>query len=299
MRLINKLLIIASALILTGLALLLSVSHVFESSARLNEALNKAGVYEALSKTVQNNFQQNLTQAGVDDPIVMKSVERVITPEHIQKVLQPTIISLVNWLKSPPGSTELPKTTIELTTIKSDLNAQFSKDLDRTKADIINFEVTKAIPDTLSLTPAAQLANGDGTQTSVQSGGNDNNKTLASLKANYDKAKSWFIPMLISALAITALQVVFNLRRGRAKLTKIAWSFLIAGLMVAGLSYGAPLLANNVGSGQDTSKVLTGLTPVLLEDAKIYGLIYLIVALVAAAIAFIFIKPADKKSRKR
>lgn len=298
MRLISKLLIIANILLLTGLAVLLSVSHVFESSARLNEALDKAGLYEALSKTVQSTFQQNLTQAGVGDPLVMASVTKVITPAQVQKALQPTIISIAGWLKSPAGSADLPNTVIDLTTIKTALSAQFSKDLDSAKATAISFEMTKAIPDTLNLTPAAQIAATDDSQTMIKSS-DSNNKTLAEVKANYDRAKSWLIPMIVGAVATTALLFVINLRRGRAKLTKIAWSFLGAGLISSGLSYGAPLLSGSVGSGQDAGKVLAGLAPVMLEDAKIYGVIYLVVAVILMLVSFIFIRPSDKKNKKR
>lgn len=296
MRIIIRFIIIANALVLSGLAILLSVNHVFESSARLNEALDKAGVYQALSKSVQDNFQKNLTQAGVADPLVMTSVSKVITPAQIQKLLQPTIISIASWLKSPASATELPQTTIDLTTVKSALDTQFAKDLDAAKAAALSFEVTKAIPDSLDLTPTAQLEDGGGTQATTKPN-EANNKALTDIKANYDRAKAWQLPMLISALALSALLLVLNIKRGRAKLTKLAWSFLGAGLIVAGLSYGAPVVVGGVGNGQDTAKVVAGLMPVLLEDARIYGLIYLVISVVLGIVALVFMRPASSKRK--
>ncbi len=293
MRLLSRLLIIINSVLLAGLAVILSASHVFESSARLNEALDKAGVYHALSSTVQNQFRSQLESSGVNDPLVMASINKVITPATVEKLLQPTLVSITSWLKG--NSTDLPKSTLDLTTLKSDLTSQFSQDLDSSKAATINFEVTKAIPDTIELSPGAQIAT-DANQAKTKPN-SSNDKSLTEIKQAYDRAKSWQLPMIVASCIVMVMLVVTNLRRGRAKITKIAWSFLFAGLSVAVLSYGTPLLMDNAGNSQDSWRVAMALVPTLLADARIYSLGYIVIAAGLAIVGMIFMKKPDKKKR--
>lgn len=187
------------------------------------------------------------------------------------------------------------KSTLDLTTLKSDLTSQFSQDLDSSKAATINFEVTKAIPDTIELSPGAQIAT-DANQAKTKPN-SSNDKSLTEIKQAYDRAKSWQLPMIVASCIVMVMLVVTNLRRGRAKITKIAWSFLFAGLSVAVLSYGTPLLMDNAGNSQDSWRVAMALVPTLLADARIYSLGYIVIAAGLAIVGMIFMKKPDKKKR--
>ncbi len=295
MRAISKLLVIINTVLLVLLAVLMSISNVFKSSTRLNSALDKSGVYSAISKSVQGNFQTNLDQAGVTDPLVMSSVEKVITPAQIQKLLQPTIISIVGWLNNADPAAGLPQSSIDLTSVKSDLNAQFAKDLDSAKASALSFEVTKAIPDSINLTPGAQIKDSPEANNVEAQSSAANEKTLSDIKNTYNSIASWFWPMTLASVCIIILLFVLNIRRGRGKLTKIAWSFLVAGLITLALGYGSPILAGGKSDGQEMSQTLIAMVPALLEDTKFIGLIYLLVAIVLMVVAFVTIRPTGKK----
>lgn len=294
MRFVSKILVIVNLVLLVGVAVLLSVGHVFSSSVRMNSALEKAGVYHELSKSVQDNFRTNLAAGGVSDPLVIASVNKVITPAQIEKLLQPVIMSFVDWL-GDPQTTDQPRSSIDLTGIKSDLANQFAADLDAAKAAALNFEVTKDIPDNIDLMAGAQIAptaSGDAAKTQSNQA---NDKTLNDIKSSYTVVKSWFWPMVLGVAAATTLLFVLNLRRGRERLTKIVWSFAGAGLITLGLGFGSPLLSSGAGNGQEMSQTFLAILPILLEDTRVIGIIYGVIAVVLLLLALVLLRPAGKK----
>lgn len=234
MSVINKFFIILTAICLTLLAVNMSFINLASTSDGLNDALRRGGVYGSIAPAVSDVFISGIKSSRVSNEQLIGAIRQAITPSVIEASFRPAVVSLTSWLKDG-GTADVPSLNIDMKPIKSVLNEQIVKALPGEQIDAVQFEITKSVPDNLSLENMSSPNNS--TETKIDHA----NTALIEFARFYQFSNSLMMSLLAGSAFGSVVIFMVNLRHTRKKLRDPAWPFLLASIFLIILIFAIPI----------------------------------------------------------
>ncbi len=295
MSVINKFFVILTAICLTLLAVDMSFVNLASSPDNLNNTLRRGGVYEAIAPTVSEIFIGGIKSSRVSNEQLIGAFRQAITPSVIEASFRPAVASLANWLKDG-GTTDAPNLGIDMRPIKSVLNEQIIKALPSEQVDAVQFEITKSVPDNLSLDNMSSPSNTAETKI------NHADTAIIEFARFYQFSGSLIGPLLVgSVFGLVAIFMV-NLRRARKKLRSPSWSFLLSSIFLIIVIFAIPIavssiLPSDVEKSVDNipTQVMANFVIGAVSSLWLYVVVYGGIAAISFIASFVLIHPNKDK----
>lgn len=178
-------------------------------NSSLTQFLDSSKGYEVGALVLQDQINKSLTPTQANDPTISQSLKKNITSAQVKKLLQPTQISLLDWLHSSQSTTDL-HLQLDLESIK-----------DHVLADIADpqagFQLKKTLPDVIQLSPTDPSFNQFFTTVS----------TLRDIEAWAVRLLGWSLLVIGGDIAVL---IILRLRKGSKIVTTWAWPVLLASI---------------------------------------------------------------------
>ena len=223
MSLINRILQAVVCLSFLLLVFAMSLVGTFSSNQRLTQVLVGSGFYNTAAKSLSSLLISQLSGNEAIVGLAKNGIGQAVTPEVVKSTLQPSQISI---------------------TLQLDLAQLRSKALSGIDDPRAKFEITKIIPDSIS------LISPDSEDKTILD-------RLQYAKLIYTTA-SQAIPFLWVTISISILSlVIVNIRKGSRKITSPAYSLAFGSIIGLVMAFSANLLsANNLLISSDPSRLM-------------------------------------------
>jgi hypothetical protein len=277
MRLLARIVIVITAILLTALAYCFVVTQALASPKAVSDKLEVSGVYALGSDALQTSLITSLITANIPEPIAQRIVKLSVTPRSIETAAQPALIAATSWLTSTSASPLV--ASLDLSGIK----AQIARQAKLSGSPEVGFVSTREVKDEIPLVDDAT------------------SKRLADIKAVYQKAVE-LIPVLATAVLVGfAILVLLAIRQPGNRIAWPAWAMLLAGGVIVMLVYGAPLAASLTLPKQSEGLGSIGpdLVRALVENARAYGYTLVFMASILLAVSMVVSRRHNKKDKKR
>ena len=234
MSLINRILQAVVCLSFLLLVFAMSLVGTFSSNQRLTQVLAGSGFYNTAAKSLSSLLISQLSGNEAIVGLAKNGIGQAVTPEVVKSTLQPSQISILEWLNSPNGPIALQLDLVQLR----------SKALSGIDDPRAKFEITKISPDSIS------LISPDSEDKTILD-------RLQYAKLIYTTA-SQAIPFLWVTISISILSlVIVNIRKGSRKITSPAYSLAFGSIVGLVMAFSANLLsANNLLISSDPSRLM-------------------------------------------
>lgn len=265
------------------------------SSTNLNQALRQGGVYEAIAPSVSEIFINGIKSNNISNEQLIKAIRQAITPAVIETSFQPAVIELSGWLKKG-DYTNPPDLNIDMMPIKAVLNDQIVKSLPSEQVDIVQFELTKSVPNNLSLASLSSPNNPADVKV-------DNSSVfLTEFTKIYQSANNLVLPLFVGSILGLILIFLVNLRRGRKKMTSPSWSFLLASIFGIIMIFATPAVVSSLlpatpdkSANSMTTQIMANFAVGVVSSLWLYIVAYGLIAIVGFVASYIFIHPKKDK----
>lgn len=277
------------------LAVDLAFVNLISSSTNLNQALRQGGVYEAIAPSVSDIFINGIKSNNISNEQLIGAIRQAITPAVIETSFQPAVVGLSGWLKKGDFSNP-PDLSIDMTPIKAVLNEQILKSLPAEQVDIVQFELTKSVPDSLSLASLSSSKNPADVKV------DNSSMFLTEFSKIYQSANGLILPLIAGSILGLVLIFMVNLRRGRKKLLSPSWSFLLASIFAVVLVFATPAVVASIAPSNAEKSANNMVTQVMANFAIgvvsslwLYIVVYGVIAIAGFVASFVLIHPKKDK----
>lgn len=281
----NRLLVIILCISVILGSLLAVFRNNFTTGAKAYLFLKEAKAYENISDLAKVEIEKNLPNSIKDNfikkALVQKIIDITITPENVQKIAEPGIINLY---KLSGKAANLASKKIEFNTVEFKNQAeQYLPKLGLSNSFTdTTLEFVKSVPDDISIL-------------NVEKNPNSPLAIFLKIRAAYNALNQatnivWGIA-LVSLLGI----LVINIKNINKLLSSLYWSLGVAGSIILAITYILPPIALSfMPAGSDASEttainnLVSGILSKYLELVRGYGWVFIIIALIAYFIHWIY-----------
>ncbi len=277
MRLLARIVIVLTAMLLATLVYCLVITQGLASAKAVSDKLESSGVYALGSDALQTSLIASLTAANIPEPVASRVVQLSVTPKSVKTAAQPALTTATDWLKSTSKS---PLTAnLDLSGIK----AQIVRQAKLSGSAEVGFVATREVKDELPLVDTTL------------------SKRLMGAKEGYQRAVEVIPTLAIAILAGLIILILLAIRQPSKRISWPAWVLLLAGGIILFLMYGVPFVVSltvpKQSSPMDTIPV--DLTRALVEDTRVYGYALVLLASVLLVLSAVVSRQDKKKEKKR
>lgn len=289
MQLLNRLLMIFTAIVLVIIAGCLCLKVIFSSSENLDNFLKSAQTYTGLTVVVQDQVIRSLKENQTPEPIQV-ATKTVLSPSFTQQLLQPSLDDFVRWLQAS-GSTSPISLRINLIEFKEEIAKQLGNNNSLAAASQLRFQTIATVPDSIVLVD-------------TQPERADTLRFFELLKNIYITSQQTLSVSFVVLVGCIVLLFMLNVGSLGRIVRRLSWPFLLAGITIVLNGFLTPfitgqlLLKDSPANPQTAQNFLSaGAISAFSSQLMPYGIGLGVVGIVGIVVAKFLLRSAKRKKR--